>query len=91
MSACLLVIGGNSLDPDHAQQDVGPELYQNCLTGMQFLKKKIRNTIRVSSSLDPDQVLFRLLNGNMIRYDPTLEDLTSNFFVLCTKNESLFI
>ena len=22
--------------------------------------------------------------GNMIRYDPTLVDLTSNFFVLCT-------
>ena len=23
--------------------------------------------------------------GNMIRYDPTLVDLTNNFFVLCTK------
>ena len=22
--------------------------------------------------------------GNMIRYDPTLVDMTSNFFVLCT-------
>ena len=22
--------------------------------------------------------------GNMIRYNPTLEDLTSNFFVICT-------
>ena len=39
---------------------------------------------------DPDQAaLVRsgstlFAYGNMIRYDPTLVDLTSNFFVLCT-------
>ena len=34
---------------------------------------------------DPDQSGPTLLAyGNMIRYDPILVDLTSNFFVLCT-------
>ena len=46
-----------------------------------------------ANKADPDQaalvraawsgsILFAY--GNMIGYDPTLEDLTSNFFVLCT-------
>ena len=43
---------------------------------------------------DPDQAAFvrtalsgftLFAYGNMIRCDPTLVDLTSNFFVLCTK------
>ena len=47
---------------------------------------------------DPDQAaliraacsgstLFAYINGNMIISDPTLVDLTSNFFVLCTNVE----
>ena len=35
----------------------------------------------------PDQGLLCLLNGNMIRYDPTLVDLTSNSMHKC---ETLF-
>ena len=27
----------------------------------------------------------------MIRYDPTLVDLTSNFFVLCVQNEEVYL
>ena len=38
---------------------------------------------------DPDQAAL-FAYGNVIRYDPTLVDLTSNFFVLCTKHESLY-
>ena len=46
-----------------------------------------------TNRVDPDQAaLLRaalsgstlFANGNMIRYDPTLVDLTSYFFVLCT-------
>ena len=35
---------------------------------------------------------FYSVYGNIIRYDPTLVDLTSNFFVLCSKyqRKSLF-
>ena len=29
--------------------------------------------------------------GNMFKYDPTLVDLTSNFFVLCTNMKVYFI
>ena len=40
---------------------------------------------------DLDQGLLSLLiNGNMIRYDRTLVDVTSNFFVLCT-NMNIYI
>ena len=47
----------------------------------------------IATRADPDQAaLTRAASsgstlfayGNMIRYDPTLVDLTSNFFVLCT-------
>ena len=34
----LLVTFANSLDPDQAQQNVGPDLDLNCLTLMVFLK-----------------------------------------------------
>ena len=46
-----------------------------------------------SNRADPDQAAFfraalsgstLFAYGNMIRYDPTLVDLTSNFCVLCT-------
>ena len=37
-----------------------------------------------SNRADPDQAAPERAYGNMIRYDPKLVDLTSNFFVLCT-------
>ena len=36
---CLLVTFTNSLDPDKARQNVGPDLGPNCLTLMVFLKE----------------------------------------------------
>ena len=36
---CLHITFANSLDPDHAQQNVGPDLDPNCLTLMSFLKE----------------------------------------------------
>ena len=35
----LLLIFANSLDPDQAQQNVGPDLDPNCLTLIAFLKE----------------------------------------------------
>ena len=49
---------------------------------------------------DPDQAALvraaqsgstQFAYGNTIRYDPSQVNLTSNFFVLCTKHESLYI
>ena len=35
---CLLITFTNSLDPDQARQNVGPDLDPNCLTLKDFLK-----------------------------------------------------
>ena len=38
-----------------------------------------------ANGADSDQAALTLFAyGNIIRYDPTLVDLTSNFFILCT-------
>ena len=53
-----------------------------------YFKERPFNTF--ANRADPDQAaLVRsgstlFTYGNMVRYDPTLVDLTSNFFVLCT-------
>ena len=42
METCrLLITFANSLDPDHDQQNVGPDLDSNCLCCTHFLKKLI--------------------------------------------------
>ena len=47
---CLLITFANSLNPNQAQQNVGPDLGPNCLTLMvilkNFLKKSILKKIR---------------------------------------------
>ena len=39
---CLLITFANRLDPDQAQQNVGPDLDPNCLTP-EFVLKKIQH------------------------------------------------
>ena len=39
----LLITSTNSLDPDQARRDVGPDLNPNCLTLMVFLKEFFEN------------------------------------------------
>ena len=42
METCrLLITFANSLDPDQDRQNVGPDLYPNCLCRTHFLKKLI--------------------------------------------------
>ena len=50
---------------------------------MVHAKSKISNHWIVGSTL--------FAYGNMIRYDPTLVDLTSNVFVLCTNVNFIYI
>ena len=45
----------------------------------------------VFSLVEYEKVLELFANGNMIRYDPTLVDLTSNFLGSMNQHESLFM
>ena len=66
--------------------------HMHCLFLTLYLMETSFNTF--ANRTDPDQTALCASTlcayGNMIRSDPTLVDLTSNFFVLCTNVKVYF-
>ena len=79
----LLITFANSLDPDQARQNVGPDLDPNCLTLMVFLKDFFEKKSKKKKNLDDKKKKKKKKKKRNMQSYPTCKELRVIPFIIC--------